>query len=115
MKPTGEGGGGVAEVEGTVAEGSSLLIVGVKPDEWSREVLTWSLVNVARPGDRIVALHVLDYALGLFKPSFSFRSELFFFITNFVLFLVVKKAQRHLFRWLGVLIQCLVFMKASAT
>ncbi|KAL1204051.1 Protein kinase STUNTED [Cardamine amara subsp. amara] len=64
MKPTGEGGGGgVSEVEETVADGSSLLIVGVKPDEWSREVLTWSLVNVARPGDRIVALHVLDYSL----------------------------------------------------
>ncbi|CAN8264473.1 unnamed protein product [Cochlearia groenlandica] len=69
MKPTGEGE--VAEVEETMAatatadteEGSSLLIVGVKPDEWSREVLTWSLVNVARPGDRIVALHVLDYSL----------------------------------------------------
>lgn len=60
MKPTGEGGG---EVAGAVAEGSALLIVGVKPDEWSREVLTWSLVNVARPGDRIVALHVLDYSL----------------------------------------------------
>ncbi|CAH8280732.1 unnamed protein product [Arabidopsis lyrata] len=64
MNPTGEGGGGkVAGVEETVAEGSALLIVGVKPDEWSREVLTWSLVNVARPGDRIVALHVLDYSL----------------------------------------------------
>ncbi|ESQ31511.1 hypothetical protein EUTSA_v10003727mg [Eutrema salsugineum] len=66
MKPTG-GGGGVAEVEEAVtvadAEGSALVIVGVKPDEWSREVLTWSLVNVARPGDRIVALHVLDYSL----------------------------------------------------
>ncbi|XP_010444316.1 PREDICTED: putative proline-rich receptor-like protein kinase PERK11 isoform X3 [Camelina sativa] len=67
MKPTGEGGGGGGEVAGveeaTVTEGSALLIVGVKPDEWSREVLTWSLVNVARPGDRIVALHVLDYSL----------------------------------------------------
>uniref|UniRef100_A0A1J3GB74 Proline-rich receptor-like protein kinase PERK13 n=1 Tax=Noccaea caerulescens TaxID=107243 RepID=A0A1J3GB74_NOCCA len=70
MKPTGgggAGGGGVAEVGEAVTvadvEGSALLIVGVKPDEWSREVLTWSLVNVARPGDRIVALHVLDYSL----------------------------------------------------
>ncbi|KAF2560719.1 hypothetical protein F2Q70_00018956 [Brassica cretica] len=47
----------------TDAEGSALVIVGVNPDEWSREVLTWSLVNVARPGDRIIALHVLDYSL----------------------------------------------------
>lgn len=73
MKPTGEGGGEVAEVEETMAEGSALLIVGIKPDEWSREVLTWSLVNVARPGDRIVALHVLDYSLGLLlNPRYSF-------------------------------------------
>ncbi|CAH2043599.1 unnamed protein product [Thlaspi arvense] len=70
MKPTGGGDGGVAEVRDGVdavkvaeVDGSALVIVGVKPDEWSREVLTWSLVNVARPGDRIVALHVLDYSL----------------------------------------------------
>ncbi|KAG2327032.1 hypothetical protein Bca52824_009760 [Brassica carinata] len=63
MTPT--GGGGVEEpATASDAEGSSaLVIIGVKPDEWSREVLTWSLVNVARPGDRIVALHVLDYSL----------------------------------------------------
>ncbi|CAH8346269.1 unnamed protein product [Eruca vesicaria subsp. sativa] len=55
--------GGEEQVTTTVSEGSALVIIGVKPDEWSREVLTWSLVNVARPGDRIVALHVLDYSL----------------------------------------------------
>ncbi|KAJ4897322.1 Protein kinase protein with adenine nucleotide alpha hydrolases-like domain [Raphanus sativus] len=58
------GGGGVEEpLTASDADGSALVIIGVKPDEWSREVLTWSLVNVARPGDRIVALHVLDYSL----------------------------------------------------
>ncbi|KAH0845262.1 hypothetical protein HID58_091872 [Brassica napus] len=57
MKPTGGGG------EKPATEGSALVIVGVNPDERSREVLTWSLVNVARPGDRIIALHVLDYSL----------------------------------------------------
>ncbi|KAH0900236.1 hypothetical protein HID58_049804 [Brassica napus] len=56
MKPTGGG-------EKPATEGSALVIVGVNPDEWSREVLTWSLVNVTRPGDRIIALHVLDYSL----------------------------------------------------
>ncbi|KAG2293447.1 hypothetical protein Bca4012_005560 [Brassica carinata] len=61
---TPSGGGGVEEpATASDAEGSALVIIGVKPDEWSREVLTWSLVNVARPGDRIVALHVLDYSL----------------------------------------------------
>ncbi|KAL0686297.1 hypothetical protein Bca4012_053145 [Brassica carinata] len=61
MKPT--GGGVEKPATETDAEGSALVIVGVNPDEWSREVLTWSLVNVARPGDRIIALHVLDYSL----------------------------------------------------
>ncbi|KAF8118489.1 hypothetical protein N665_0005s0246 [Sinapis alba] len=61
MTPT--EGGGEEPATASDAEGSALLIIGVKPDEWSREVLTWSLVNVARPGDRIVALHVLDYSL----------------------------------------------------
>ncbi|XP_009130425.1 proline-rich receptor-like protein kinase PERK13 isoform X1 [Brassica rapa] len=56
MKPTGGG-------EKPATEGSALVIVGVNPDERSREVLTWSLVNVTRPGDRIIALHVLDYSL----------------------------------------------------
>ncbi|GAV69118.1 Pkinase domain-containing protein/Usp domain-containing protein [Cephalotus follicularis] len=36
------------------------VIVGVKFDAQSRELLTWALVKVAQPGDRIIALHVLD-------------------------------------------------------
>lgn len=70
---TPSGGGGVEEpATASDAEGSALVIIGVKPDEWSREVLTWSLVNVARPGDRIVALHVLDYSLGFYFVFSSF-------------------------------------------
>lgn len=45
----GEGGG-----QGNV------VVVGVKFDGESRELLTWALVKVAQPGDRIIALHVLD-------------------------------------------------------
>lgn len=67
MTPT---GGGEKPAMETDVEGSALVIVGVNPDEWSREVLTWSLVNVARPGDRIIALHVLDYSLGSPNPIF---------------------------------------------
>ncbi|KAI0496116.1 hypothetical protein KFK09_022423 [Dendrobium nobile] len=40
-------------VEGTT------VMVGVKLDDGSRELLTWSLVNVAQAGDRVIALHVL--------------------------------------------------------
>ncbi|GER49147.1 kinase family protein [Striga asiatica] len=36
------------------------VVVGVKLDAQSRELLTWALVKVAEAGDRVVALHVLD-------------------------------------------------------
>ncbi|KAF8404048.1 hypothetical protein HHK36_008925 [Tetracentron sinense] len=48
---TGGGGGG--------GDGRT-VVVGVKLDPQSRELLTWSLVKVAQPGDRIIALHVLN-------------------------------------------------------
>lgn len=35
------------------------MVVGVKMDAQSRELLTWSLVKVAQPGDLVIALHVL--------------------------------------------------------
>lgn len=35
------------------------VVVGVKMDAQSRELLTWSLVKVAQPGDLVIALHVL--------------------------------------------------------
>lgn len=36
------------------------VVVGVKLDGASRELLTWALVKVAQPGDRVIALHVLN-------------------------------------------------------
>lgn len=36
------------------------VVVGVKLDAHSRELLTWALVKVAQPGDRVIALHVLN-------------------------------------------------------
>ncbi|KAH7520923.1 hypothetical protein FEM48_Zijuj08G0197200 [Ziziphus jujuba var. spinosa] len=36
------------------------VVVGVKLDSQSRELLTWALVKVAEPGDQVIALHVLD-------------------------------------------------------
>ncbi|XAR62851.1 Non-specific serine/threonine protein kinase [Bertholletia excelsa] len=48
--------------EGRDAEGagSRTVVVGVKLDSQSRELLTWALVKVAQPGDRVIALHVLN-------------------------------------------------------
>lgn len=39
--------------------GGRTVVVGVKMDSPSRELLTWALVKVAQPGDIVVALHVL--------------------------------------------------------
>jgi hypothetical protein len=34
------------------------VVVGIRQDAASRELLTWALVKVANAGDRVVALHV---------------------------------------------------------
>lgn len=39
--------------------GGRTVVVGVKLDSHSRELLTWALVKVAQPGDTVIALHVL--------------------------------------------------------
>ncbi|XP_004289287.1 PREDICTED: probable receptor-like serine/threonine-protein kinase At5g57670 [Fragaria vesca subsp. vesca] len=36
------------------------VVVGVKLDSHSKELLTWALVKVADPGDHVIAVHVLD-------------------------------------------------------
>ncbi|XP_047306801.1 protein kinase STUNTED [Impatiens glandulifera] len=36
------------------------VVVGVKLDLQSRELLTWAMVKVAQPGDRLIAVHVLN-------------------------------------------------------
>ncbi|KAM3305894.1 putative receptor-like serine/threonine-protein kinase isoform X1 [Capsicum chacoense] len=46
--------------EGEGEDGNRTVIVGVKMDGASRELLTWALVKVAQPGDRVIALHVLN-------------------------------------------------------
>ncbi|KAJ6997942.1 receptor-like serine/threonine-protein kinase [Populus alba x Populus x berolinensis] len=48
------------EGEGMADSGDSTVIVGVKLDPASRELLTWALVKVAQPGDTVIALHILD-------------------------------------------------------
>lgn len=46
------------EKEG-VGDGNT-VVVGIRMDGQSRELLTWALVKVAAPGDRVVAVHVLN-------------------------------------------------------
>jgi len=47
-------------------DGGRKVLVGVKLDPRSRELLTWALVKVAEPGDVVIALHVLDTVTGLY-------------------------------------------------
>ncbi|XP_052880774.1 protein kinase STUNTED isoform X1 [Gossypium arboreum] len=44
--------------------GGGTVVVGVKLDSPSRELLTWALVKVAQPGDCVIALHVLGNNVG---------------------------------------------------
>ncbi|KAL5755407.1 hypothetical protein ACOSP7_023627 [Xanthoceras sorbifolium] len=60
MKSTGDRGAGGGGGDGGVRDGGKVVVVGVKFDAESRELLTWALVKVAESGDRIIALHVLD-------------------------------------------------------
>ncbi|KAK6114934.1 hypothetical protein DH2020_007203 [Rehmannia glutinosa] len=50
----------VAGGVGGESSGGRTVVVGVKLDSHSRELLTWALVKVAQAGDRVIALHVLD-------------------------------------------------------
>ncbi|KAH6784823.1 kinase with adenine nucleotide alpha hydrolases-like domain-containing protein [Perilla frutescens var. hirtella] len=45
---------------GDDGSGGAVVVVGVKVDSRSKELLTWALVKVAQSGDRVIALHVLD-------------------------------------------------------
>ncbi|XP_078433885.1 protein kinase STUNTED-like isoform X1 [Wolffia australiana] len=45
--------------EGMEMEEGAMVVVGVRMDAQSRELLTWALVKVAQPGDRVVALHII--------------------------------------------------------
>ncbi|KAK2993455.1 hypothetical protein RJ640_005149 [Escallonia rubra] len=53
--------------------GGAVVVVGVKLDCQSRELLTWALVKIAQSGDRVIVLHVLDPETGTFL--FRFESQ----------------------------------------
>lgn len=42
-----------------VVTGGRTVVVGVKFDAASSELLDWALVKVAEPGDTVIALHIL--------------------------------------------------------
>lgn len=84
MKEEGKGRDGVGGFGRTI-------VVGVEMDALSKELLTWALVKVAEPGDRVVAVHVLhrrgnySYLLLLKQLPMLIRSPCFI-IFPFVFF-----------------------------
>lgn len=56
-------GGAVGVGDGDRGGGTKTVVVGVRLDSASKELLTWALVKVAEPGDRVIALHVIDNSL----------------------------------------------------
>ncbi|KAF9599769.1 hypothetical protein IFM89_001715 [Coptis chinensis] len=48
------------EEEEEDSDKSKTIVVGMKLDQESKELLTWALVKVAQPGDSVIALHVLN-------------------------------------------------------
>lgn len=57
-------------------EGGAVVVVGVKLDPRSKELLTWALVKVANAGDRVVALYVLDPSAGECSLTLSITQAL---------------------------------------
>lgn len=58
---------GVPECSGGAPDeggAAAVVMVGVKLDSLSKELLTWALVKVAQSGDRVIALHILDPKAG---------------------------------------------------
>ncbi|KAL2475571.1 Kinase family protein [Abeliophyllum distichum] len=55
---------------------AAVVVVGVKLDARSRELLTWALVKVAQSGDRVIALHILNCSTGLSSPRSLFATAL---------------------------------------
>lgn len=73
---------GEAEVE---SSGGRTVVVGIKLDSPSRELLTWALVKVAQPGDCVIALHVL----GKNGKRNFFMGKFFLSYLDFWVFLVI--------------------------
>lgn len=70
------------------SSGGAVVVVGVKMDSRSNELLTWAMVKIAQSGDRVIALHVIDPNTGMFcKFPLNFLGKKFMcnsFVRSFV-------------------------------
>lgn len=73
-----DGGNGSAAVDS-----GRTVVVGVKLDQRSRELLTWALVKVAQSGDRVIALHVLKPTFGVTPTATEGTSSLLSLVKTF--------------------------------
>jgi hypothetical protein len=61
----------VEEVEAKATERRNVL-VGIRIDSHSRELLSWAIAKVAEPGDCVVAVHVCGSSGNAFNSSVVF-------------------------------------------
>lgn len=47
------------EVQKAMTVERRFVLVGIKIDGYSRQLLNWALVKVAEPGDCVIAIHVV--------------------------------------------------------
>lgn len=75
--------------------GGRTIVVGVKLDSESRELLTWALVKAAHPGDRVIALHVLnDNGMSIVFYYFVENNNGFCYILGFMMKLGFSLVQK---------------------
>lgn len=48
------------EVTEKKGEDKKCVFVGIRKDQYSRQLLNWAIVKVAEPGDSVVAVHVCN-------------------------------------------------------
>lgn len=79
------------------------ILVGVKLDAPSRELLTWALVKVAEPGDTVIALHILGNGTFMVFSKFLFhKSSDFLFMISIPIWVLCRDcgSSRKLFAYL---------------
>jgi hypothetical protein len=54
------------------------VLVGIRIDNQSRELLSWAIVKVAEPGDCVIAVHVCGSSGNALNSPVSFFSLIFY-------------------------------------
>ena len=68
--------------------GGKTVIVGIRLDQESKQLLTWALMKIAHPGDRLLALHVLHHSSTGLSNIFFWANLINFFDFGFLKLIV---------------------------